>query len=595
MRIFAAILFLITICISPFSLKAQHLPTDALIEAWNASDTSQTTKAEATYADLKAYAKPSAFRQRTLELDNYLQNHYSPRLAVRIIIYKILGKRELNIPDTSAVSSIKKAVSAASSIGDKQLLSEIYTLYAAILSERETAASLFYIMKAIDVQQQIGVEHFPLIYLRYLSVSAVLYQTTNYTQSIHYGLQTLALMHTPHTDISNYCLQLDALGASYKALKKADSTIYYYQELQNILADYIHNPKDYVYHSALPDSVFVKIWKGVAKGGIAQGLFLQGKYDEAIPLLSQNIQSSIATKQFSDAALAQNTLAKINLIHEQFDSALYQSKLAYQWASQSGDLQNTITALQNISDTYKMLGKYDSAYVYNDRYHTYSDTLQAKINNSKLATINARIEYEDMQISLQHAQNAEVAQVRLRNYILAAVALLAIFAGLLYNRYRLQQNLHYERLQKEKQAAEWEAAQTKQQIANAQQQLDAFTRNISEKNILIETLQSRLNNDTNANKALNDITILTEEDWIRFKDSFEKIYPGYWLRLNQKMPELTTGEQRFMALAKLGMNNKEMAAATGVSPQSIRVTIFRLRKKINISETDNIRSIAQNI
>jgi hypothetical protein len=38
-----------------------------------------------------------------------------------------------------------------------------------------------------------------------------------------------------------------------------------------------------------------------------------------------------------------------------------------------------------------------------------------------------------------------------------------------------------------------------------------------------------------------------------------------------------------------------MAAASGVSPQTIRVLTHRLRKKLNISETTDLKVIAYNI
>ncbi len=594
MRVICCILVILGIVVS-FHTNAQLLTTDELISAWKAGDTSQTIKAEVTYNDIKKNIRPSVLEERINDLHAYLDGHPNSRLEVRVVMYEVLGKNELHAQLFNDTLKIKHAMKVAGLIGDRQLLSELYSLYAEHYSSN-LEDGLFYELNAIEMQRTIGFSHFPLAYKRFLIVSTALYSTMNYMQCIRYGQQCLMLLQSPRKNLGDFILQTDAIGASYRELGMADSSIFYYKKIQEIVVDYVPHKKDYQYYSN-NDTTYVKIWKGVAEGGIAQGLFLQKKYDEAYPLLLQNIQSSVETKQFGDAALAQNTLAAINFIRKQYDSALSRWKQAYQWASQSSELQNNIYALQNIADVYKLLGNYDSAYFYNDRYHIYKDTLQWQIDNSRLATINARIGYDNMQASLQEAQNMAATQKRLRNYILAAVALLAIFSGLLYNRYRLKQNLRQARLQKEKQAADREAEQARRQIADAQRQLGIFTKNISEKNQLIESLQSKLNSDASfvAHTALSNFTILTEDDWLQFKESFEKVYPGFWRRLSQKMPELTTGEQRFMALSRLGMNNKEMAAATGVSPQSIRVTIFRLRKKINLPETDEIRTIAQNI
>ncbi|MES2418162.1 MAG: hypothetical protein V4541_08225 [Bacteroidota bacterium] len=49
------------------------------------------------------------------------------------------------------------------------------------------------------------------------------------------------------------------------------------------------------------------------------------------------------------------------------------------------------------------------------------------------------------------------------------------------------------------------------------------------------------------------------------------------------MPQITQGKQRINLLAKLGLNTKEMANATGVSPETIRSVSSRLRKKLNVN------------
>ncbi|MDE1192971.1 MAG: LuxR C-terminal-related transcriptional regulator [Arachidicoccus sp.] len=577
-------------------LYAQHLTTKELIKAWKASDTSQTTKAEATYYDLRVNKNLPAYTQRLKELEDYLQDNPNKRLQIRTDIYTILGKRELNIPATpNDQSKLKKDIAITALLNDKQLLSEVYTLYAGLANDSSVEHFLLYIMKAIDIQHQIGDEHFPLIYLRYLNVSISLYFVTDYSQSINYGLHSLQLMNMSETSFKDSILQMDMLGASYKALNKPDSTIFFYKKIQQLIS--YHNSMSAAHgHFSKGDTNYVKIWTGIATGGVGQGLFLEKRYEEAYPLLLQNVISSVALNQLGDASIAQNTLAEINFIRKQYDSSLYKSKLAYAWASGNNDLNNTIIALKTITDNYKALGNYDSAFFYNEKYHVYNDTLQTHRNKSLITTINARIQFENMQANLENAKTTITNSVRLRNYLLISIILLTVIALLLYNRYRLRQNIRQKQLEKEKAIAEAEIEISKQKIHDAQKQIDLFTRNISEKNKLIETLQTKFGTEIEETaNELKDFTILTEDDWHTFKLTFEKAFPGYLERLAKQMPNLTQAEQRFMTLAKIGLTNKEMAAATGVSPQSIRVTIFRLRKKLNLPETDDIRSIAQNI
>jgi DNA-binding CsgD family transcriptional regulator len=50
-----------------------------------------------------------------------------------------------------------------------------------------------------------------------------------------------------------------------------------------------------------------------------------------------------------------------------------------------------------------------------------------------------------------------------------------------------------------------------------------------------------------------------------------------------------------MALAKLNFSNKEMSAALGVTPQAIRVTWHRLRKKLDLSEEETIEELVNRV
>ncbi len=114
---------------------------------------------------------------------------------------------------------------------------------------------------------------------------------------------------------------------------------------------------------------------------------------------------------------------------------------------------------------------------------------------------------------------------------------------------------------------------------------------------MIETLQARFNAAANddTNTMLRNFTILTENDWVIFKASFEKANPGFWQRLSNKLPGLTQAEQRIIALMRLGLNTKEMAAATGVSPETIRSVLSRMRKKLNILSTTELHTIIAEI
>ncbi len=77
------------------------------------------------------------------------------------------------------------------------------------------------------------------------------------------------------------------------------------------------------------------------------------------------------------------------------------------------------------------------------------------------------------------------------------------------------------------------------------EQLQLFTRSLLEKTELLESLQKQMR-DKMASKEqqewLNQLTgqtILTEEDWTRFKGLFEKLHPGFFIKLKETFSDIT--------------------------------------------------------
>lgn len=81
-------------------------------------------------------------------------------------------------------------------------------------------------------------------------------------------------------------------------------------------------------------------------------------------------------------------------------------------------------------------------------------------------------------------------------------------------------------------------------------------------------------------------SILTPEDWAKFQERVELVYPQFQQRLRERYPQLTTSEIRVLLLAKIGIKSiVESANILGISQESVKKTRFRLRKKINMPET----------
>ncbi|MNY08393.1 hypothetical protein D3C86_1412460 [compost metagenome] len=124
------------------------------------------------------------------------------------------------------------------------------------------------------------------------------------------------------------------------------------------------------------------------------------------------------------------------------------------------------------------------------------------------------------------------------------------------------------------------------EIFELQEQVDLFEKN---RNFRTDTEKEAMLND------LQSFSLLTENDWIEFKRLFEKLNPGFFEFFHDKFPEITSAEIRLAALIKLNLSNLEMARTLAISPDSVRKTNLRLRKKLNIESLDDLARFIKSI
>ncbi|MBZ0243656.1 MAG: hypothetical protein K8F24_10610, partial [Bacteroidales bacterium] len=78
----------------------------------------------------------------------------------------------------------------------------------------------------------------------------------------------------------------------------------------------------------------------------------------------------------------------------------------------------------------------------------------------------------------------------------------------------------------------------------------------------------------------------TKNQWEEFFWYFSQVYSQFYEQLEKEFPNLTLNEKRLCALLKLNMTTKDMAAITNSNFKSIEVARTRLRKKLNLTNSN---------
>lgn len=123
-----------------------------------------------------------------------------------------------------------------------------------------------------------------------------------------------------------------------------------------------------------------------------------------------------------------------------------------------------------------------------------------------------------------------------------------------------------------------------------------FNRSFASK---IEKLKHTVLN--NSGKAIDELNELKDEllkqvdedGWYRFNLSFSKVHENFNRNLTEKHPNLTPSEIKLCGFIRLGMANKEIASVLNQTPDSIKTSRYRLRKKLELDGENLETYIAQ--
>lgn len=74
-----------------------------------------------------------------------------------------------------------------------------------------------------------------------------------------------------------------------------------------------------------------------------------------------------------------------------------------------------------------------------------------------------------------------------------------------------------------------------------------------------------------------------------FEKYFNTIHDGFFTRLLERHPGLTSNEMRICAYIKLNLSTKEMAAYMNISPSSVEIARHRLRRKMKLASEVNLQ------
>src|SRR6187549_3994567 len=512
-------------------------------------------------------------------------------LKARIIYFKSYWEFYRNRPTSVNLNLIKQqlmrlhssAIDIAYREEDDMLVAYVsYAYGSVIILFGEVGLSVMYAKNGIDLFEKLAYEVLP---AQYQFLAELLYRVREYNESIRYGKKAIIAWQSSPKEFKPFTVSsMNTVALGYHRQQVYDSALIFYSRALDLAKQ-------------IKDTV----WTGIVSGNIGQIFYAQGKYDTAYALLKGDYNASKAKKYFDNAGNSLQWAARTNLALGNKASALAEVKEAFQLLKQWPDANYLRNSYYTATQIFREMGNYDSAFYYNNLWSRINDSLEKVVATSSLAISKAKLNDETSRYNIQNLNKEKRSQLLFRNIIIASIIILFLIVVLAVNRQRLRQKLKTGKAEQENLRMEQEKLMMQQEAASAKDQLKMFTQNIIEKTTLIEKLESQIKGKEVTSEQhtiiseLSHQTILTEEDWSKFKSLFEKIYPGFFINLKEKFPDITLAEQRMAALTRLQLTPKQMASMLGISVDSVHKTRQRLRQRLRIDPESSLEEIMINI
>lgn len=360
------------------------------------------------------------------------------------------------------------------------------------------------------------------------------------------------------------------------------------------------------------------------------------KYDVALMYYKKVLSASDSSRNFELDIISTNNIGVVKEMMGDSDSAFYYYKIGLEKAELLGDqpiitrtlglvgkvlydkglyakakeylersynMAKDLVIYEDMSSTAELLqliyekdGNYKEAYRYSNIQKLASDSISAY--KAKEQVLQLMFDHQVRLQELEKKQLLEAEQHERKKsvfvfYLIILVLIIIVLIGVLFL-LRTIQLRKIDQIKKEK--AFLQVISVEKDIELRNREIIEKVLKISEKNELIDATFKQLDAfaPSLSQKQRAQLEMITRDlrtkgtknQWEEFFWYFSQIYSQFYEKLEKEFPNLTLNEKRLCALLKLNMTTKDMAAITNLNFKSIEVARTRLRKKLNLTNSN---------
>ncbi len=154
--------------------------------------------------------------------------------------------------------------------------------------------------------------------------------------------------------------------------------------------------------------------------------------------------------------------------------------------------------------------------------------------------------------------------------------------------------------QQQAQISKLEREKLQAKIKFKNKELASTTMHLVKKSEMLQKIQEELRKiskataDVATSKSVRKvIRLLTADedlsnDWQQFEQYFDQVHSNFLQRLREKHPKLTPKDYRLCAYLRMNLSTKEIAPLMNISVRGVEIARYRLRKKLELANQDNL-------
>lgn len=260
------------------------------------------------------------------------------------------------------------------------------------------------------------------------------------------------------------------------------------------------------------------------------------------------------------------------------------------------DLAEDINSLydQGISSSYlyqiyKQKGEYKNAFEALELNKKIDDTLYNEKQIREIRQLEMQFEFDFKQTEIEAKQREKNLYFLLTVVSLSLLLVISLLLFYLQRSRTRRAGLEQINLKAEKKNLE-------KDIELKDKELTTQVLQMVQKNELIDTIAEKLleiksqadpKSEIAIQKVISDLRSNLQPELLHeFKIRFQHIHEDFFTTLNKNFPNLSPSELRLCAFLKLNLTSKEISIITNISIKSIEIARTRLRKKLNLTGTD---------